>query len=308
MGGKIFPLIWIYELSKNVYIFRAGRFGSHGIAISLVSGHGELAKFRRMLGDIGGSDLGVLKLPSVDPIPDLWNFENMEDEKNIFGEIKGIGSEISAETVSNNLSLLEVAKLMVNDPVITKPEINFVNLLEDYENFLCHQNPTEVHISDIENSSTLNGNGLKLYEADIPQESIAESPKMNENEFLNAINELKLYENDIQQKETNLTNSPVHKSKIIFRQTQKDSESEDGDFSESESEFESESESESENESEGQTNSISSNVADDSNIGNTESNFHWYNEYCRSQQERWYNIYSYQLASIQNHVKYSKNN
>lgn len=53
-------------------IGRAGRYGSHGIAISLVADGTELGHFRKMLGTIGES-MSVAKLPSNVTSIDLWH-------------------------------------------------------------------------------------------------------------------------------------------------------------------------------------------------------------------------------------------
>jgi len=53
-------------------IGRAGRYGTHGIAISLVAGGTELGQFRKMLGKIGES-VSVAKLPSDVTSMDLWH-------------------------------------------------------------------------------------------------------------------------------------------------------------------------------------------------------------------------------------------
>ena len=53
-------------------IGRAGRYGSHGIAISLVADGTELGQFRKMLGKTGES-VSVAKLPSDVKSMDLWH-------------------------------------------------------------------------------------------------------------------------------------------------------------------------------------------------------------------------------------------
>uniref|UniRef100_A0A182PJU7 RNA helicase n=1 Tax=Anopheles epiroticus TaxID=199890 RepID=A0A182PJU7_9DIPT len=60
-------------------IGRAGRFGTKGIAITLVSGVKDMERFRRILHDIGGNEMFVLKLPQGGPLDDLWQFERYGD-------------------------------------------------------------------------------------------------------------------------------------------------------------------------------------------------------------------------------------
>jgi hypothetical protein len=71
-------------------IGRAGRYGSHGVSVSLVADGKELTQFRRMLGEIGQS-VSVAKLPN--DITDLWHCDMSGLE-----EVQGIapGGEIEA--------------------------------------------------------------------------------------------------------------------------------------------------------------------------------------------------------------------
>ncbi|XP_035905913.1 probable ATP-dependent RNA helicase DDX20 [Anopheles stephensi] len=59
-------------------IGRAGRFGTKGIAVTLVSGVKDMERFRRILHDIGGNEMFVLKLPQGQ-LDDLWQFERYGD-------------------------------------------------------------------------------------------------------------------------------------------------------------------------------------------------------------------------------------
>ncbi|ETN61146.1 DEAD box ATP-dependent RNA helicase [Anopheles darlingi] len=60
-------------------IGRAGRFGTHGIAVTLVSGVSDMERFRRILHDIGGNEMFVHRLPEapgggLSELKDIWNF------------------------------------------------------------------------------------------------------------------------------------------------------------------------------------------------------------------------------------------
>uniref|UniRef100_A0A182NH01 RNA helicase n=1 Tax=Anopheles dirus TaxID=7168 RepID=A0A182NH01_9DIPT len=55
-------------------IGRAGRFGTKGIAVTLVSGVKDMERFRRILHDIGGNEMFVHKLPTGQ-LEDVWQFE-----------------------------------------------------------------------------------------------------------------------------------------------------------------------------------------------------------------------------------------
>ncbi|XP_069701300.1 probable ATP-dependent RNA helicase DDX20 [Periplaneta americana] len=76
-------------------IGRAGRYGSHGIAISLVADDRELLQFRKMLGTVGNS-VRVSKLPSDEIPEDLWNCD-----KSNFEDVYGIIPEIAEDNESN---------------------------------------------------------------------------------------------------------------------------------------------------------------------------------------------------------------
>ncbi|XP_058126477.1 uncharacterized protein LOC131281758 [Anopheles ziemanni] len=59
-------------------IGRAGRFGTRGIAITLVSGVKDMERFRRILHDIGGNEMFVLKFPRGS-LEDIWQFDKYGD-------------------------------------------------------------------------------------------------------------------------------------------------------------------------------------------------------------------------------------
>lgn len=113
-------------------IGRCGRFGSHGIAVTLVHNDNELIKFRKLLGTIGGSAMKVLNFPKNVQC-NLWNFDDLEADFTLYGEISGITTtemkkidkiregdhenvnEIQ-DIVRKNLDLLEISKLLVDNP------------------------------------------------------------------------------------------------------------------------------------------------------------------------------------------------
>lgn len=72
--------------SSSTYLHRigrAGRFGSHGIAITFLCSNKDKAKFSKILNEIGDY-MAVLKFPK-DDIPDLWDFSNLNEEQKAFG-------------------------------------------------------------------------------------------------------------------------------------------------------------------------------------------------------------------------------
>lgn len=113
-------------------IGRCGRFGSHGIAVTLVHNNFELIKFRKLLGSIGGSEMKVLNFPK-NVQSNLWNFGDPDADLTLYGEISGITTtelkkidEIREkddknvvempDIVRKNLDLLEISKLLVDNP------------------------------------------------------------------------------------------------------------------------------------------------------------------------------------------------
>lgn len=106
-------------------IGRCGRFGSQGMAVTLVHNADELTKFRKLLGCIGGSEQKVFNFPK-DVQGNLWNL-NDPVALRAYGEISGIPAtetkkiddvddEGSVEIVRKNLDLLEISKLLVDNP------------------------------------------------------------------------------------------------------------------------------------------------------------------------------------------------
>ncbi|KAK6634248.1 hypothetical protein RUM44_004859 [Polyplax serrata] len=73
-------------------IGRAGRYGSHGIAVTIVQDGSECDEFKKMLNDIGGKDFQVSILPQGKMNFDIWKMkENVFDKVTaIDGEYKGI--------------------------------------------------------------------------------------------------------------------------------------------------------------------------------------------------------------------------
>jgi superfamily II DNA/RNA helicase len=74
-------------------IGRAGRYGSHGITVSLVADGKELAQFRKMLGTIGES-MSIAKLPNDGTSTDMWHCD-MSSLEEVQGIAPGSGAEAS---------------------------------------------------------------------------------------------------------------------------------------------------------------------------------------------------------------------
>ncbi|KDR23297.1 putative ATP-dependent RNA helicase DDX20 [Zootermopsis nevadensis] len=119
-------------------IGRAGRYGSHGIAVSLVADGKELAQFRKVLGTIGES-MSVAKLPS-DVIPtDLWHCDISSLE-----EVQGIASE--GDTKDDNIDT--VGKTHSDLKLDT-----FEDLSHSLENFINDSDTQSVNFSTAESAN-----------------------------------------------------------------------------------------------------------------------------------------------------------
>nr|CAD7262767.1 unnamed protein product [Timema shepardi] len=66
-------------------IGRAGRYGSHGISITLVAENKELLEFQQMLGSIGGNSMSIARLSRESLKEDLW-----QCDYSVFKSVHGI--------------------------------------------------------------------------------------------------------------------------------------------------------------------------------------------------------------------------
>lgn len=136
--------------NPSVYLHRigrCGRFGSHGIAITLLSTDAELFKFRKMLVEIGGPSMTVLRFqPSVPH--DIWDFSKRTEEIELYGGISGSSPckledddhyceeqindvQTELDLVHQNLALLEISKLLADQSESTN-EQTCDDLFENY--------------------------------------------------------------------------------------------------------------------------------------------------------------------------------
>lgn len=80
---------------------RAGRFGSHGIAVSFIASKKDREKLRKILEGIGFG-MEILKFPK-NKIVDLWNFNDPEGEKHQLGVFDmNENIECEKENINNN--------------------------------------------------------------------------------------------------------------------------------------------------------------------------------------------------------------
>lgn len=166
-------------------IGRAGRFGSHGIAITFVNGEEELKKFQEMLGDVGGNCLNVMKYPEDSELFDFWNFH---DKKILNTAIE----ESMNETLLENLTLLEITSKLVDKERIPLDDqqnfFKFNSIIEDYEHSL---NETEKGVKEnfkqaIEDSQ-LYGSENELEQTETARRIESETlPKSSSSEYLSS--------------------------------------------------------------------------------------------------------------------------
>jgi len=167
-------------------IGRAGRFGTHGIAITILNGEKDGTKFRKMLGNIGSHDSMVYKFPD-DSVPyNFWDFNNQEQIEKL-SKIEAIASSQNGHNslkndsiVDDNLMLLEITRKLIDQ----KPEESSNNfdtdaLLQEYENSCANNNKaldTNNLLDDYEKS---NGDTTHGYSSDYDTNTVKEKLRNN---------------------------------------------------------------------------------------------------------------------------------
>lgn len=303
-------------------IGRAGRFGTHGIAITFVNGEEDLLKYQKMLGDIGGGDLKALKYPETSILYDFWNFEQKDEE--ILETVSGFAKESSGgdretkstevkltlneeETVMNNLALLEITRKLIDDDSKKQSSFDFNAMLEEYE-----KSSMEVAEAEVEGC---------------PEEKLDE-----ENIFMKAIEELNLYD-DRKETEEQMETLPEKESnevrQVIFKRTNLDDENEflspissdsesscdddgeesvdDDENTDSDKEFEGEEQTYQPAEllrSQRPTERTVKAEKKPTNTAQPQQNI--YDHYVANHYSQWENMFQYQLSNIQNYVQSSR--
>ncbi|XP_015121965.1 probable ATP-dependent RNA helicase DDX20 [Diachasma alloeum] len=95
-------------------IGRAGRYGSHGIAITIVS-HNELEKFRDLMHIVGGSNFSLLKMPAEYP-ENIWTSDDSIFEK-IYAkaQVEGEKSDTDLTNAASKISSPVEASSVIPD-------------------------------------------------------------------------------------------------------------------------------------------------------------------------------------------------
>ncbi|KAK9876797.1 hypothetical protein WA026_015035 [Henosepilachna vigintioctopunctata] len=126
-------LIINYDIPIDVMTYlhrmgRAGRYGSRGLCITLISGKKDIKTIQKYLGIIGGTSLTVAKLPEVlENQVDLW-----EMNTNKFEQITGIVEDdedsrnlsVSVKTEIMNLKIKEIEKIKTDQKISDTVEEN----------------------------------------------------------------------------------------------------------------------------------------------------------------------------------------
>lgn len=134
-------------------IGRCGRFGTCGIAITLLNDDADLKRFQEMLGYIGANGIKISLLPSLSKLNNiqLWNFSNEQSDVSIFNDVdtvsveakcpSGIEATIDVNEVnkgkasvqSQNIELLDICKLMLENKSHSSVQVD-LDLFADYSN------------------------------------------------------------------------------------------------------------------------------------------------------------------------------
>ena len=238
-------------------IGRAGRFGSYGIAVTFVNGEDDLEKFEKMLGDIGGKGLNVMKYPESSY--DFWDFTKQNNLESILEtSIAEADDENVSETMLNNLALLNITRKLIDipDQAVDKEAFNLDALLEDYEQ------------TSAENKHDINDKFSSPYPEATKHEDIKQS--------------LEKEHRHVVFNRTQVEASDVENTSDISSSDSESSESSELSDSEHESEAEDD---------------IPADHQTDPEDHSPEYSFNPYSDQVSANYSQWHNIYQYQLAS-----------
>lgn len=276
-------------------IGRAGRFGTHGIAISLLNGEEEMGKFQKLLCDIGGENMKALNYPDEQVSYDFWDFSDQPDIGALTAQPDGKKKQI----VIDNLALLDITKRLIDEPKQDEMSLNLNDILDDY-NQMSQETYEELIVDPIKASSD---SGVE----DIFMKTIQE---------LNLYNKSENISNESSQtsaaKSEPVTTPQKEFRQVIFKKPEvdecysmssDDNESDDEtDTSESEmdlSETDSEDEDDEMNDADFEGTDTNSAESCAYKVQNT---FPVYNTYVADQYSQWVNMYNFQLANILNYA------
>ena len=272
-------------------IGRAGRFGSHGLAITFINGEDDVGKFQKMLGDIGGENLKALKYPDESIKYDFWDFKQNDVES--LEAIVGVNDSFvekkqnddsennkfedhDCETIMNNLALLEITRKLVDDKSKKSKTFDLDAIIEDYERTLNEPEPKKLKADKLHSDQ----NGLE-----------------EENIFLKTIEDLKLYESEPEENEivkpsesenTSQDASAEGMRHVIFKRLDKNEEEE--------------SSSSEDDDCDDEPGFLIEDIEEDCQE-NPAPVFNPYSQYVASNYSQWQNIYQFQLSGIQSYIE-----
>lgn len=195
----------------------------------------------------------------------------VQHQKN-FEEVSIDSQSKDDEMMINNIALLEITRRLVDDKSKVSQKFNLSAVMEDYEN-------------------AQEGNGNIS--------SISEIAKDGGNIFLDAIKDLKLYDEAGNEE-------PEMKAKVIFKRSE-DVLEDDDEMSESDDDEMSESEDDQDQNSCSSDNKDSNEPKDEApQLSRSRPQLNPYNQYVGQNYSQWENIFLFQLAGIQNYVKNAK--
>jgi superfamily II DNA/RNA helicase len=278
-------------------IGRAGRFGSYGIAITFLHGEEELGKFEKMLGDIGGSEVNVVRYPEESVAYDFWDFKHENGLENILERsVAETDDEKSVmnDTMLNNLALLNITRKLIDDQSTKEKEnsFNLDALLEDYE-----QSLTE-------------GGGEIVEKTGVKKIVKVEAPRVKETVEIEPENAKETVK---ESSKPPAAKQPEEVRRVIFKRTPADDQETASEISSSESESEA---SESETDEEDPEQDFDS-EAEPEDIPQShplqsppkplpEPSLNPYTSFVSSDYSQWRNIYHFQLANIQSFIEMSR--
>jgi ATP-dependent RNA helicase DDX20 len=293
-------------------IGRAGRFGSHGIAITFANGEEDLEKFQKLLGDIGGTSLKALKYPDESVSYDFWNFE--QNDENVLEAVSSVSRNGSNEAAKadeslliENLELLEITRKLIDDNSIESKKFDLNELLNDYEETTSAKPKVNGAVTILNGKCDKSTNG----EIQNHHQNGKDSKVIDGNAFMDAIKDLNLYDDEMEEEAAPPKKQEETKEarRVIFKRPNLE---DDGASLLSSS---SESQSEEEIDVEYDEEEIDDEDSEDYEIQNppsTNEHFHVnntyasYQNYVASSCTQWENIYNFQLASIHNYIQSSR--
>ncbi|XP_065361134.1 probable ATP-dependent RNA helicase DDX20 [Calliphora vicina] len=156
------------ELPVNVVTYlhrigRAGRFGSHGLAISFVSSEKDQRNFKKLITEVG-TGMKVLKFPLKDQPEknprDLWNFGEFEEDANYFGVYQSDIQKLLAPLASqDNITL--TSSLSDNKENLTNNISSNQQSSIDTNTFLVNSQDSALHVPNL-SSEQLNAQQIML--------------------------------------------------------------------------------------------------------------------------------------------------